>query len=277
MKLSGVRAPERTVEFASESLLLCSKQGELDDARSLSSCPSSSSEDDDLEPRQRRLRRLKYTIPPLDENIEYDTSSLVFLRHKSNSDKTVVVVPKFFSVDRIEKLRRLFAQDRSTYEIKDRKDDLHYAHTAYRVEVALRLGFPKTYRRILETTTAVCDAVWGDIRQKRLRRNRVLPEMEYIVYDLPSGGKGTFIEPHLDNHSIVTGVAMLSEPDVDFAGGVNRFKGASSPVEDKRMNFREYKLEKGDLVLFRGEVVTHWITPVTRGVREILQWELSRI
>jgi predicted 2-oxoglutarate/Fe(II)-dependent dioxygenase YbiX len=58
---------------------------------------------------------------------------------------------------------------------------------------------------------------------------------------------------------------------------VNRFKGSSEPVNDRKLNFREYKLQQGDLVLFRGEIVTHWITPVMTGVREIFQWELSRI
>ena len=123
---------------------------------------------------------------------------------------------------------------------------------------------------------AVCTSLWGDFTQKNIRRNRVIPEIEYIVYDKPEGnGRGTFIEPHVDNHSIVTGIVMLSKPDVDFEGGVNRFKGAET--DESSVNFREYKLKQGDLVLFRGEVVTHWITPVSRGVREILQWELSRI
>jgi hypothetical protein len=114
------------------------------------------------------------------------------------------------------------------------------------------------------------------MHEKNLRRNRVIPEFEYIVYDAPgASGRETFIEPHVDNHSIVTGIVMLSEPDVDFVGGINRFKGAESG--SSQVNYREYKLERGDLVLFRGELVTHWITPVTSGNREILQWELSRI
>ena len=274
-----IMSEERTARFSSDTLVLFSNQGQLDDTNSVSSCPSSSSSssDDEGSPKP-RLRRLKYTIPPTDLRIEYDTSSLVLLRHKSNPDKTVVVAPGFFSPERIAKLRTLFQTDKAAFEIKDRKDNLHYAHRAFRVEVALRLAFPKTYRRILESTTAVCDAVWGDIREKRLRRNRVLPEMEYIVYDLPAeSGKGTFIEPHVDNHSLVTGVCMLSRPDIDFTGGVNRFKGSSEPVNDRKLNFREYKLQQGDLVLFRGEIVTHWITPVMTGVREIFQWELSRI
>jgi hypothetical protein len=134
----------------------------------------------------------------------------------------------------------------------------------------------KVYKRIMEATINVCDKVWGDIRLKA-RKNRVMPEIEYIVYDVAEtpGAEGTFIEPHVDNHSIVTGVSMLSEPDVDFVGGVNRFKGSES--DDHGNAYRECKLGKGDLVLFRGEVVTHWITPVVSGRREILQWELSRI
>ena len=40
---------------------------------------------------------------------------------------------------------------------------------------------------------------------------------------------------------------------------------------------RQLALQKGDAVVFRGEKLRHWITPVTGGVRVILQIELSRV
>lgn len=204
------------------------------------------------------------------------SDEMVVLPHKGNIEKTIVVIKTFLSESRIRKLKTLFSTDPSVYEIHDRKDDLYHAHTAYRVETALRLRFPKTYKKMMKISVSVCDEFWGDIRSKRIRKNRVIPELEYIVYDTPDGtGKGTFIEPHVDNHSVVTGIVMLSNPGLDFEGGVNRFKGPENA--ESANNFREYQLQMGDLVLFRGEEVTHWITPVTRGVREILQWELSRI
>lgn len=263
-----------TAKHSSQILVLSSKEGLIDCEKSVSSCPSSSSssEDDDRESRDHR-RRLKYTLP---EDTANACPPMLIIGHKKTREKSVVVVKGFFSDSRVAELKNLFQSAESVYEIKDRKDNLYHAHRAFRVEIALRLKYPKVYRKILGVSSSVCDAVWGGFKEKNIRRNRVLPEFEYIVYDAPTGsGRGTFIEPHVDNHSIVTGIVMLSNPDVDFEGGVNRFKGAQS--DSCESSFREYKLEKGDLVLFRGELVTHWITPVTRGVREIFQWELSRI
>ena len=275
------RKPQpNTRHYASEQLVLSKNQGLVASESSVSSCPSSSSpSDSDTEPQVRNapIYRLKITLPAMIENASvFDIGEVIIIPHKSNKEKSLIVVRNFFSTSRIGKLRRLFQTAETVFEIKDRKSDLHYAHVAYRTEITLRLEMHKTYKRIMETTVRVCDSVWGDIRQKT-RKNRVIPEMEYIVYDVKetAGSKGTFIEPHVDNHSIVTGISMLSEPDVDFVGGVNRFKGQQT--EETDIPYRQVKLDRGDLVLFRGEVVTHWITPVIRGRREILQWELSRI
>lgn len=246
----------------------------FDESMSSVSSSSSSSSGDSVDSPSIKQYRLKFTLPP---RIEVDLSMLRTIPHKSNPEKTIVVVPKFLSASRITKLLEVFRDSDCVYEINDRKEDLYHAHTAYRVEIALRLLQQKTYKRIMETTVRVCDAVWGDIRDKKIRKNRVIPEFEYIVYDTPEeNSKGTFIEPHVDNHSVVTGIVMLARPDVDFKGGVNCFKG-SIDGQSESLDFREVKLEQGDLVLFRGEIVTHWITPVESGRREILQWELSRI
>lgn len=274
MSLAEVKP--RTRRYCSDSLIISKNEGIVSEA-SVSSCPSSSSDDSDSGTGPSRpFHRLKYTVPPKEENKAVNLGDLIYLTHKTTPDKTVIVYRKFLSASRIEKLVTLFRTDKSVFQIKDRKDDLYHAHQAYRVEVPLRTTYPKSYRKMMRMSIAICDSVWGDIREKKLRKNRVIPEIEYIEYDIPDGtGRGTFIEPHVDNHSIVTGVVMLSEPDVDYQGGINRFKGAST--EGSADNFREYKLGKGDLVLFRGEEVTHWITPVTRGKRAVLQWELSRI
>ena len=263
----------RTVDFAGRKLDSYRGQGLVSAEGSVSSVSVSDSDSGDDGDSHRR-HRLKYTFPPRLQVA--DTSMLRIVPHKTNPDKSLVVVAKFLKRQKIEQLVRLFRESETVYEVKDRKEDLYHAHSAFRVEIALRLGHEKTYKRIMETTVRVCDAVWGDIREKKIRRNRVLPEFEYIVYDLPSeDSQGSFIEPHVDNHSVVTGIVMLSAPDIDFVGGVNRFKGSDGSSDFPE--FREVKLQQGDLVLFRGEIVTHWITPVTSGRREILQWELSRI
>lgn len=261
--------------FASETLIVARNQHRSLRMESVSSCPPTSSDSELTESEFNTRYRLKYFIPETQQQIEIDPSRLVVLPHRYNNDKTVVIVRNFLSASRISKLRALFTNDPSAFRIEDRKNDLYHAHVAFRVEVPLRLAYPKSYLKMMRTSLSICNTFWGDIRTKKVRKNRVIPEIEYIVYENPTaGGQATYIEPHVDNHSIVTGVVMFSEPDVDFEGGINRFKG---PMTDESPNFREYKLQKGDLVLFRGEEVTHWITPVTRGVREILQWELSRI
>ena len=265
--------PERSKgnrKYAQDALFNASAEGIVDAELSLSSCPSSSDEESTDKPPS----RLKYTLPRISD--EPFSQGITIIQHKSNKDKSLIILPKFLSESRIMKMRRMFHSSKSCFQINDRKDDLYHSHVAYRVEVALRLEMSKIYKKIMDTTVRLVDSVWGDIRDMA-RRNRVIPEIEYIVYDVEArtGDKGVFIEPHVDNHSICTGVAMLSVPDVDFTGGVNRFKGPSP--DNPQCSFREYKLSQGDLVLFRGEVVTHWITPVTDGRREILQWELSRI
>lgn len=276
MSPKKVRPAPNTRSYASSQLILSKNQGLVDSSCSVSSCPSSSSSSEEGSAATDPLSRLKYTIPAAMNIATFDISGAVIVPHKSNRDKSLVIMRNFFSTSRVKKLRELFQKSKSVFEIKDRKSDLHYAHNAYRAEVALRLEMNRIYKRIMEATISVCDKVWGDIRLKA-RKNRVIPEIEYIVYDVGKtpGAKGTFIEPHVDNHSIVTGVSMLSEPDVDFVGGANRFKG--SEPDDHENSYRDCKLGEGDLVLFRGEVVTHWITPVVSGRREILQWELSRI
>ena len=131
----------------------------------------------------------------------------------------------------------------------------------------------------------------------------VYPEYEYIVYDTliptpyqkqqaalqndqsnsdsgqqalnskyPQKPNVGYIESHVDNHSTITFLAMLGQEGVDFVGGKNMFyRGERHGLP------REYQLQKGDAVFFRGEKLKHWITPVTSGCRTILQCEFSRL
>jgi len=95
--------------------------------------------------------------------------------------------------------------------------------------------------------------------------------VEYIEYDVKVMGEPCFIEPHVDNKSAVTMVAMLSPPE-DYEGGLSCFRRAEG-----QCGHREVLLQQGDIVLFRGEKLLHWITPVTKGRRMILQIEWSRV
>ncbi|KAF4714523.1 hypothetical protein FOZ63_017371 [Perkinsus olseni] len=128
----------------------------------------------------------------------------------------------------------------------------------------MRLQQPSLYRKISAASKYASDRLWGILDEYE----HSYPEMEYIVYDT-SEGDG-MIEKHVDNYSLVTLVCLLSTPGLDFTGGVNCFKCS-------REEGYKVPLQRGDMVLFRGEKLQHWITPVTSGRRCILQNELSRI
>jgi len=182
--------------------------------------------------------------------------------------RTFIHVPQFLDEMCIQQIHAL-QKHPSVGEIRDRKASLEYRHVAYRVELPLRAHARPLYDRLLDLMA------WADgVSWRKLSRNRVVyPEVEYIVYDARDGKPGT-IEPHTDNHAAVTMVTLLSDPR-EFAGGANCFAPASSggPAGDHRM----LALQRGDVVLFRGEKLRHWIKPVTGGVRTVLQIELSRI
>ena len=130
----------------------------------------------------------------------------------------------------------------------------------------------------------------------RAAARRLHPETEFIVYDADAalrrrrrgGGEAEGddgaepplpgIGPHVDNGSCVTLIAMLSDrARGDFEGGVNRFEDGAGRggIDDGR--FVELRPELGDIVIFRGEACEHSLTPVTRGVRRILQIEFCRM
>ena len=93
-----------------------------------------------------------------------------------------------------------------------------------------------------------------------------LPQIEYIEYDVEKLGCEGKIAKHNDNGSMVSLVALLSDPS-EFQGGANFFKG----VPQKR----RVVLQTGDAVFFYGHQCEHWISPVTSGRRAILQIELQ--
>ena len=56
----------------------------------------------------------------------------------------------------------------------------------------------------------------------------------------------------------------------------NKIKFSIEELNMKSKKCREYKLNIGDAVFFRGELCEHWITPVSSGKRCILQIELCK-
>jgi len=163
------------------------------------------------------------------------------------------------------------AQHPTVKEINDRKGYLAFKHRVWRFEPQLRVLHPDLYRRLLELMHQADAAKWRRLRRNSKKKKKVYPEIEYISYDVAEQGQPCYIEPHVDNKSAVSMVAMLSTGDA-YVGGRSCFRRAEG-----KDGCRELCLKQGDLVLFRGEKLTHWITPVTAGKRVILQIELSRV
>ena len=88
--------------------------------------------------------------------------------------------------------------------------------------------------------------------------------MEFISYEVKPGKPLPGIEPHVDNASVITMVAMMADRK-GYTGGVSCFERG-----------RRLRLERGDVVFFRGELCEHWIEPVETGFRAILQIEMCR-
>jgi hypothetical protein len=259
-----------TATYTSDELVRLAEEKMISYAESVSSCPSDSSDDDESD---QPLFRLKHTLVSSRANPS-DHPKYSVIGHKSNPDKSIIIIPRFLGAKRLNKLSAVLSTSALVYPIEDRKSNLIYAHTARRAELALRVEYQRMYSRIIETSVSLFDEVYPTPFAKLCRKKKFYPEMEYIVYDAERDPSAS-IEPHVDNHAILTGILMLSDPWTDFTGGVNFFKGSES--SETNDSSRSYKLQKGDCVLFRGELLSHWISPVDSGVRKILQWEFSRI
>lgn len=181
--------------------------------------------------------------------------------------RCVAVARGFLSQEDIRAVQ-VAASQSSVIEINDRKDYLAFKHRVWRFDIQLRAMHPELYTRLLALMHSADRERWTRLST---RSRKVYPEVEYIDYDVEYEGSPCFIEPHVDNKSAVTLVAMLSPPEA-YQGGRSCFRRARG----KRGN-RQLQLLQGDAVCFRGEKLVHWITPVTSGRRTILQIELSRV
>eukprot|EP00933_Yihiella_yeosuensis_P079386 TRINITY_DN9194_c0_g1_i1.p1 TRINITY_DN9194_c0_g1~~TRINITY_DN9194_c0_g1_i1.p1 ORF type:complete len:378 (-),score=56.42 TRINITY_DN9194_c0_g1_i1:46-1179(-) len=181
--------------------------------------------------------------------------------------RAFAMAASFLSEQDIEMIHKA-AKHCSVKEINDRKGYLAFKHRVWRFELQLRSLYPELYSRLMALMRHADESRW---RRMSAKSKKVYPEIEYIEYDVAEMGEPCFIEPHVDNKSAVTMVAMLSQPSA-YVGGRSCFRRSQG-----KRGYREMELQKGDVVLFRGEKLLHWITPVTAGKRIILQIELSRV
>ncbi|CAK9034784.1 Uncharacterized protein SCF082_LOCUS21001 [Durusdinium trenchii] len=274
-----------------------SKSSDSDSSSSTSSGSSSSTDGGELGSfkRQRQQVQQQWNIikglksnfsPPLDgppvlptedQPLRNDTEDRPLPRSVSSSGlcwfesskkyRAFAVAPGFLQQQDIEAISSA-AKHSSVREINDRKGYLAFKHRVWRFELQLRALWPDLYARLMAVMRSADEAKWKRLSAKS---RKVYPEVEYIEYDVEEMKEPCFIEPHVDNKSAVTLVAMLSPPNA-YVGGRSCFRRAQGS-----RGHRELALEQGDVVLFRGEKLTHWITPVTEGKRVILQIEMSRV
>eukprot|EP00928_Gymnodinium_smaydae_P099712 TRINITY_DN9591_c1_g1_i1.p1 TRINITY_DN9591_c1_g1~~TRINITY_DN9591_c1_g1_i1.p1 ORF type:complete len:357 (+),score=40.68 TRINITY_DN9591_c1_g1_i1:92-1162(+) len=219
-----------------------------------------------------RLRRKRWRLrcPLKDRMIEAAAQlppSPREIHEGSQPRRTLVHFPGFLSLADVDCLHVLPKHPAVRHlKSKGRDKDLNYRHEAYRVDLPLRAHLRPLCERLIGAMLWTDISLWQRLKKKK----PVYPEIEYIVYDASSGLPG-LIEPHVDNFSVVTLVALLSEPS-DFEGGCSCFAAGGG---ENGSQPRQFALGRGDVIIFRGEKLLHWITPVTSGVRVVLQVELS--
>eukprot|EP00406_Dinophysis_acuminata_P068514 CAMPEP_0179281168 /NCGR_PEP_ID=MMETSP0797-20121207/37013_1 /TAXON_ID=47934 /ORGANISM="Dinophysis acuminata, Strain DAEP01" /LENGTH=364 /DNA_ID=CAMNT_0020989865 /DNA_START=37 /DNA_END=1131 /DNA_ORIENTATION=- len=184
--------------------------------------------------------------------------------------RCLALAPGFLSSEDIQAVHAA-AQHFTVEEIHDRKYSLAFKHKVWRFDLQFRALQPQLYRRLLHLMCQADAEKWQGLPSSAKKKGKVYPEIEYIEYNVEKFGEACFIEPHVDNKSAVTLIAMLSAPS-DYTGGMSCFRRTSGSC-----GHREILMQQGDVALMRGEKLLHWITPVTAGRRAILQIELSRV
>ncbi|CAE7821267.1 unnamed protein product [Symbiodinium sp. CCMP2456] len=178
-----------------------------------------------------------------------------------NPNLAIGVLPKFLTDSEIKTLNAVAGHAHS-WEVKDRHEGLIFTHYVRRIESALREVDLDLYQKLLLTAWSVDQQIWKNLGPL----DYTLPQIEYIEYDVEKLGCEGKIAKHNDNGSMVSLVALLSDPS-EFQGGANFFKGLPQK--------RRVVLQTGDAVFFYGHQCEHWISPVTSGRRAILQIELQ--
>lgn len=202
-----------------------------------------------------RLRPRHLTMP---RNFEVDAAR--------DPRRSYMVVRQALSREDVAAVREIGVKLPASQRCNDRDLDT-VDHVAYRFEQQLRDNARDVYRKLLGLMVWADGYLWCALHAYRC----VYPEVEYIRYRGHPGERKYAIEPHTDNRSVVTIVCLLSPPPA-FKGGVLGFVGA-----DKHGPKRFVEPLLGDAIIFRGEELMHWVTPVTAGHRQVLQIELSSV
>ena len=185
---------------------------------------------------------------------------------------TFVKVPSCLSLSQWNDLLSLESFLKSSFRMDDRDEETEYYHVVHRVEPILKANFSSSglYEALISKMLSVDNKNWKVLEHV----TAVYPEIEFIVYNQslegqpPKMGFGS----HVDNGSALTAVFMLSD-SADFEGGSLMFaRDIYSDIGDAVERPANFAVR--ECAMFRGEKLSHWVTPVTRGTRKVLQIEL---
>lgn len=198
-------------------------------------------------------------------------------RDSSGSPSTFVKVPNCLSPAQWSAL--LFSLQsylRSDLISDDRHAETEFFHTVHRVEHILKNEFAATglYEALIGKMLRVDGETWHVLDDDR-RVTAVYPEIEFIEYNHTIEGQPPKMgfASHVDNGSALTAVFMLSDPSSEYEGGALMFaKNAVSDVQHGDARPADFAIR--DCAVFRGDSLSHWVTPVTKGSRKVLQIEL---
>eukprot|EP00442_Polarella_glacialis_P020049 CAMPEP_0115070932 /NCGR_PEP_ID=MMETSP0227-20121206/13393_1 /TAXON_ID=89957 /ORGANISM="Polarella glacialis, Strain CCMP 1383" /LENGTH=243 /DNA_ID=CAMNT_0002457511 /DNA_START=93 /DNA_END=822 /DNA_ORIENTATION=+ len=178
------------------------------------------------------------------------------VRESPDEELRYVVVPNFLADTDIAAVHAAGSLPTAA-QCEDRDDELEFHHVAHRFEGELRSSSRPLYRRLLGVMAWADQELWGSMGDV----SQVFPEVEYIRYDGAPTSKEFAIDPHVDNRSLVTLVCLLSPQGSFQQGGISGFDPASDDQGD-----RWEKPQMGTAIIFRGEKLQHWVSPVTSGV-----------
>ena len=233
-------------------------------------------EDEDEDEYLERTGKL-YNLPKLLEREDTSMEQSKWIVNRLTVDETgrastFVKVPDCLSLSQWEDLLSLQPLLKSDLLMDDRAEETEYYHVVHRVESILKQNFSNSslYEGLIGKMQIVDAENWKVLEDV----TTVYPEIEFIVYNRtlegqrPKMGFGS----HVDNGSVLTAVFMLSDR-TDFEGGSLMFaRDIFSDIGDAVERPANFSIL--DCAVFRGEKLSHWVTPVTKGTRKVLQIEL---
>eukprot|EP00977_Amphora_coffeiformis_P002769 scaffold522_cov168-Amphora_coffeaeformis.AAC.16 len=233
-------------------------------------------EEDELKQELERTGKL-YHLPLLSEREDASMDQAKWIVNRLDVDEpgklsTFVKVPECLSLSQWDDLLSLESFLKPDLRMDDRDEEIEYYHVVHRVEPILKKNFSSSglYETLIGKMLSVDNENWKVLG----RVTAVYPEIEFIVYNQtlegqpPKMGFGS----HVDNGSVLTAVFMLSDV-AEFEGGSLVFaRDVSSDIGDAAERPANFAVR--ECAMFRGEWLSHWVTPVTRGTRKVLQIEL---